>query len=504
MGLKKLDQIISDGTAKKLDGRIVFELYDTFGFPLDLTALIARERGWEIDEEGFQSEMLLQKERSKKAASTQTGDWIPVYDSEDVEFVGYDQLTSNTKIVKYRSIRTNNKEQFQVVLDNTPFYAESGGQAGDTGVLRNANEKIKVLDTKKENDLIIHFTDKLPSDFSLSFEAIVDQRKRKLTENNHSATHLLHAALRKVLGEHVHQKGSLVNDKLLRFDFSHFAKLTEEEIHAIEKLVNEKIRENIPLNEQRNVPIGLAKELGATALFGEKYGEFVRVITFDKNYSVELCGGTHVASTGQIGQFKIVSESSVAAGVRRIEAVTAAEAESYFDEQLKIINQLKELLKNPKDLSLAVAGLIEEKTRLEKTVELFYQQEGVAIKESLLQKVKVHGDVNVIVDQIKIGSADTLKQIVFELKAKVTNLFLVVAAEIDGKPQISVMLSEDLVKSKGLNANEIVKELAKEIQGGGGGQPFYATAGGKNPDGLKKVIEKAKSLIEKQYNSTPA
>ncbi len=499
VGLKKLDQIKAElkGKATVINGKVVFELYDTFGFPLDLTALIARESGLTIDEEGFTKEMGAQKERSKKAAETETGDWTVVKEEDKIEFVGYDQLKANSKIVKYRKVSSKAKEQYQIVLDVTPFYAESGGQSGDTGYLQYGKEKIAILDTKKENDLIIHFADKLPAELGADFEAVVDEKKRRLTEDNHSATHLLHAALKQVLGAHVNQKGSYVSDKVLRFDFSHFSKLTEEELAKVEKIVNEKVRENIHLDEKRNVPINDAKKLGAMALFGEKYGEFVRVITFDKNYSVELCGGTHVAATGQIGLFKIVAESSVAAGVRRIEAVTAVEAENYVNEQLAAIHKVTEILKGPKDIVKAALELMEDKSKLQKQLEELYAKQGKEIKEQLLGKIYKPNGVNYIIEKVEIASADALKQIAFDLKAKVNDLYLVLAADIEGKPQITVMLSDNLVSDKKLNASNIVRELAKEIQGGGGGQPFYATAGGKDIKGLDRVVEKAKEIIKK-------
>lgn len=495
-GLKKMEQIRSDlkGKTNTIDGKTVFELYDTFGFPLDLTALIAGEFGLKIDEEGFQKEMGEQKERSRKATKVETGDWTVVKEEDDVEFLGYDSLTSKSRIVKYRNVKAKGKDQFQIVLDKTPFYAESGGQVGDTGELKSIGEKIRVLDTKKENNLIIHLTDKLPSDVGVEFDAIVDEKKRRLTENNHSATHLLHAALKKVLGAHVNQKGSLVNEKVLRFDFSHFSKMTEEEIAQVEKIVNEKIRENIFLDEKKNVPIEEAKKLGAMALFGEKYGDFVRVITFDKNYSIELCGGTHVKATGNIGFFKIVAESSVAAGVRRIEAVTAEEAEVYVNERLAVVEKLNEVLKTPKDIVKAVELLTEEKTKLQKQLEEFQAQQAQELKKMLIGKIEKVEEVNYLIQKVEIGSADAIKQIAFQLKEKVENLFMVLAGDVDGKPTIAVMISENLVKEKGLNASNIVRDLAKEIQGGGGGQPFFATAGGKDISGLDRVIKKAKEL----------
>ncbi len=495
-GLKRLEQLKAELKGDTIEGRLVFELYDTFGFPVDLTALIARENNLKIDEAGFDKEMAAQKERSKAAAASETGDWIIVNDADKIEFVGYEHLEATSRIVKYRQVKTKNKEQYQVVLDVTPFYAESGGQTGDTGYLVSGTEKVYITDTKKENDLTVHFTDKLPANVNAEFTAVVDKKKRSLTENNHSATHLLHAALREVLGKHVGQKGSLVNDKVLRFDFSHIAKMTEEEIARVEKIVNQKIRENIALDEKRNVPINDAKNLGAMALFGEKYGDFVRVITFDKNYSVELCGGTHVPSTGKIGLLKITSESSVAAGVRRIEAVTAEAAEALLDEQKVLIGKLSEVLKNPKDLYKAVTDLVEEKNKLQKQLEEVYLEQASVLKASLLQKVESSEGVNYLIEKIQIGSADALKQLAYELRSQVENLYMVLAANVNGSPNVTVMFSDNLVAERKLNAGSLVRDLAKEIQGGGGGQPFYATAGGKELNGLDKVIAKAKAEIK--------
>jgi alanyl-tRNA synthetase len=494
-GLKKLEQIFKEKKSAVIDGKVVFELYDTFGFPVDLTALIARENGLSIDEKGFETEMAAQKDRSRKAAEVEKTDWIDIREAEKIEFVGYDQLTAPAQIVKYRKVKEKNKDLYQIVLDQTPFYAESGGQVGDTGYLETGKEKINVINTRKENELIIHLTEKLPSDPQAEVKAVVDAKTRVLTANNHSATHLLHAAMKQVLGSHVNQKGSYVSDEILRFDFSHFSKVTDEELAQIEQIVNKKVRENIPLEERRNVPIEEAKKAGATALFGEKYGEFVRMITFDKNFSVELCGGTHVASTGSIGLVKIISESSVAAGVRRIEALTSQAAENYINSELATLKQLRDALKNPKDLVKTVEGLMEEKAALQKQVESLNAQKGHELKNKLLFNIEKSENVNYIIEKIEIGSADVIKNIAFEIKAQVENLFLILAAEVDGKPQITVMLSDNLVKDKNLNASNIVRDLAKEIQGGGGGQPFYATAGGKDLSGLDRVVTKAKSLI---------
>ncbi|MCG8319667.1 MAG: alanine--tRNA ligase [Cytophagales bacterium] len=500
-GLKKLEQIKQAlrGKDKTIDGKTVFELYDTYGFPVDLTSLIARENGLKIDESGFKQEMQQQKDRSKKAAAQETGDWTVLSDDETVIFVGYEQLESEAQIIKYRELKEKHKTLYQIVLSNTPFYAESGGQVGDTGFIEAGGQKVKIIDTKKENELIVHFTKELPRDVNAMFHCVVDKKKRLLTMDNHSATHLLHAALREVLGDHVQQKGSYVSDQILRFDFSHFAKMTAGEILRVEKRVNEKIRENIPLGERRNVPVEEAKAMGAIALFGEKYGDFVRVITFDKNYSVELCGGTHVAATGQIGLFKIISESSIAAGVRRIEALTAEAAEDFVIHNLQMVSALTEVLKNPKDLQQAVASLITERQKLQKDLEKLHAQQANTLKDDLIAKVAARKGANVLIEKVSLPSADTLKNMAFGLKAKVDNLFLVLAADIQNKPQIAVMIADNLVADKDLNAGNLVKELAREIKGGGGGQPFFATAGGKDVSGLDKVVEVARKKTNELF-----
>ncbi|UXP31875.1 alanine--tRNA ligase [Reichenbachiella agarivorans] len=497
-GLTKLEVIKNqvENTTKVIDGKVAFELYDTYGFPFDLTSLIARENGLSVDEAAFKEEMQVQKNRSKQDAATSKGDWIEVKAIDEVVFLGYDAVKSTAQISKYREVEEKGKTLYHIVLDQTPFYAESGGQVGDTGFLADGDEKISIIDTKKENNLIIHFANQLPSNLEANFEAVVNTNKRLLTENNHSATHLLHAALRQVLGEHVQQKGSLVNEKILRFDFSHFAKMTDEEILKVERIVNAKIRENISLDEKRNVPIEEAKKLGAMALFGEKYGDFVRVITFDKAYSVELCGGTHVPATGHIGQFKIVSEGSVAAGVRRIEALTAESAEVYQLKQNEILQQVNELLNNPKDTVKAIESLVKEKQELTKMIEEINLEKGKQQKEILAQKIEKINAFNVLITEAELPNADTLKKIAFEFKNEVENLILIIAANIAGKPQIAVMFSDNLVNEHQLHAGNMVRDLAKEIQGGGGGQPFFATAGGNNLKGLSKVVTKAKELIE--------
>ena len=494
-GLKKLDVLISGAKSKVINGKEVFELYDTYGFPVDLTSLIARENGMGIDEDAFKSEMALQKGRSKADAVKETGDWHEVTKGESVEFVGYDYLESSARILKHRTIKQKGKELIQVVLDRTPFYAESGGQVGDIGYLASEGEKISVLDTKKENDLIVHFVNKLPNKIEAPVRCQVNIVTRELTMKNHSATHLMHAALREVLGMHVEQRGSLVNEKMLRFDFSHFAKLSSEEIKSVEEIVNTRIRENIILDVRTDVPIDQAKEMGAMALFGEKYGDSVRVIMFDKDFSIELCGGTHVPATGNIGSFKIISESSIAAGIRRIEAITANEVDSFNRQQETLLEQLSQALKAPKDMLASVNSLMSDKAHLEKQLEQYQIKEANALKDKLASSVVLKDGMSQIFAQVDLPNADVLKNLAFQLRQQVDNLFLILAANIQDKPQIAVMIDDDLVKSKNLNAGAIIRDLAKEIKGGGGGQPFYATAGGKDLSGLPGVIKKAKELF---------
>ena len=501
IGLKRIDQVcidlIATHTGKIIDGKTVFELYDTFGFPVDLTSLIARGYDLSINEEEFNFYLNEQKARSRAATIIDTEDWVILEKNEDsktlTEFIGYTDLECETKIIRYRKVKAKNKEQFQIVLNKTPFYAESGGQVGDSGTLENINEKINITDTKKENGIIIHFCDKLPDNISATFIAKVDTNKRTLTENNHSATHLLHAALRQVLGTHVEQKSSLVNEDYLRFDFSHFSKITDEELHEIEKIVNTKIRENIKSNIQQ-MSIDDAKKTGAMALFGEKYGDVVRVVEFDKNYSIELCGGTHVNSTGQIGYFKILSEGAVAAGIRRIEAVTALQFEAFFENQTNTLNEVKTLLKNNKDVVKSLSNVLNENSELQKQLQILLKEKAQIIKQQLLQKIETKNGINFISEKIVFNSADEIKNMLFEIRNQVENCVCVLAAEVNGKPSLSVIIDDELVKSKNLNAGNIIKDLAKEINGGGGGQAFYAQAGGTKLDGLDAAILKAKSL----------
>ncbi|TDG35771.1 alanine--tRNA ligase [Pedobacter changchengzhani] len=479
-----------------INGNFAFELSDTFGFPIDLTELMAREKGWSVDLVAYEQALKKQKDDSRAATAIDTGDWVIVNADEQSEFVGYDDLEIETEIIKFRQVKAKGKEQYQIVLRQTPFYAESGGQVGDTGRLEDHSRQfwVDITDTKKENGLTVHFSDTLPDNLESKFWAVVDEDKRILTEDNHSATHLLHAAMKQVLGKHVNQKGSLVNADYLRFDFSHFAKVTDEELAQIEVIVNQKIRENIKLKEQRNVPYQDAIESGVTALFGEKYGDFVRMITFDDHFSKELCGGTHVKATGQIGSFKIIAESAVAAGVRRVEAITADKAEQYFLDQRKQLGHLKSLLNGSKDLLASVQALLDENAKLKKEIEKSTLERVDVLKHEIVHHVRGINGVNLIAKHIDLQSADAVKNLAFSLKDMVDNLFLVFTTEIDAKPGITVMLSESLVKN-GMNASNIVRELGKEIQGGGGGQPFYATAGGKNSAGLKVVLEKAEGFI---------
>ena len=503
-GLKRLDEITSQTeNGGVINGNIVFELSDTFGFPVDLTALIAREKGLSIDEEGFKIALQTQKDRSRKDSTKEATDWVIVSDEDfDFEFVGYDETETQSKITKYRKVKTKTGEEYHIVLDKTPFYAEMGGQVGDSGQLRIGDLGLRISDTKKENDLFIHIsTDKKAGEILSNIEAgnivtaQIDIARRQRITQNHTATHLMLSAMRQVLGSHVSQKGSYQNEDVTRFDFAHFSKVTDEELAQIETIVNQKIRENIKLDEKRNVPIKEAVEAGATATFGEKYGDFVRVITFDPTFSVELCGGTHVPATGEIGLFKFVTESSVSAGVRRVEAYTGEKAMSEINKQLAIVEELKELFKGQSDLIKAVKTLQEEKAILAKKIEILENEKLQEVKEKLYTKIISVGEINMVAEVVEVPSADALKQLAYELKAKIGDLYCVLGAEVNGKPQLAVMIAENLVASKSLNAVQIIKEIAKEIKGGGGGQPFFATAGGNDVSGLKNAIEKGKSFV---------
>lgn len=498
LGLDKINHYISKNE-KIVDGKTAFELYDTFGFPIDLTQLIASENGFTVDEAGFKHLLSEQKNRSKADAVKETGDWNYLIDDDYEEFIGYDYLEATIKIARYRTVKQKDKELFQLVFDLTPFYGESGGQVGDKGEMIGVvnGEKIQVIDTQKENDLIIHYVDKLPIDTQQSFEVKVDEVKRKLSMNNHSCTHLLHAALKQVLGNHVAQKGSLVNAEILRFDFSHFAKITDEELLKIETIVNQKIQDSIVLNEQRNVPIKDAVDkLGATALFGEKYGDLVRVITFDKDFSVELCGGTHVKNTSEIRQFKILSESSVAAGVRRIEAITNQKVELYYKNIENQLNVVKSILGDPKNIEQAIEKLKSEKLELQKKLEEFELIRANETKAFIKSKITLKNDINFVIEKTDGISAEHLKNICFQLRNEHPNLFGVLASIINEKPMLTVFASDNLVNEKQINCSNIVRQLAKHIDGGGGGQAFFATAGGKNINGIEKALEEAKSILQ--------
>jgi len=490
-GLKRVDDLIAQGS---ISGKDSFELYDTYGFPFDLTQLIATENKLSVDEEGFKAEMQQQKDRSRAATAVDAEDWVELKAGSN-KFVGYDSLEAKTEILKYRKVKAKGKESYQLVLETTPFYAESGGQVGDKGWLAMADSTIEVIDTKKDNDLIIHFTDSIPAELSGEVLAKVDASKRKTTALHHSATHLLHAALRKVLGNHVAQKGSLVNEEHLRFDFSHFAKVTDEEIAAIEALVNEKIRENIPV-VIRSMPKDEAMKLGAMALFGEKYGDVVRVVMIDPNYSVELCGGTHVGATGELGLFKLTSESAVAAGVRRVEAICGKQAEEYINEQLNLINSLREALKNPKDIQKAIENLQNENAELKKHLDSMEARQLVGIRNELLQKDEIINSINFIGDIVEVSNADALKKLCFDLKNHLRDHVVVLCANIGGKPYVAVGIADTVVAAKGLDAGKIIKEqVAPLIKGGGGGQKTLATAGGQDAGKLEQVIEEVKKLL---------
>ncbi|HCD67484.1 MAG TPA: alanine--tRNA ligase [Bacteroidetes bacterium] len=495
-GLKLFDDYSSKGT-KNVSGENAFELYDTFGFPIDLTQLLAKENNVEVDLEGFKAALQQQKNRSRADAKKESGDWIILEEDEREEFVGYDYLETNVKITRYREVIVKGKKQYHLVLNLTPFYAESGGQVGDKGVLigKLNDEKISIIDTQKENQLSIQITEQLPANLSQPFLAKVNVEKRTDTTLNHSATHLLQAALRQVLGEHVAQKGSLVNEKNLRFDFSHFQKVEKAEILQIENIVNAKIREAISLDEARNVPFEEATKGGAMALFGEKYGDTVRVITFGKDYSVELCGGCHVSNTAQIGSLKIVHEGAVAAGVRRIEAITGAKADAFVKEKLLLIDQISMEMGNQQDLFKAIQALQKENADLKLKVESFENTQLGNIKEYLLKSMKSSNGINSIIQIIQVSNAGHAKDLAFQLKEEVENLFCVLLADIEGKPSISIMISDSLIREKGYNAGNLIRDWAKEVRGGGGGQPFFAQAGGTDVSGLPKVKILAEAFI---------
>jgi alanyl-tRNA synthetase len=455
---------------------------------------MAREKGLTVDIDAFNKGMLEQKTRSRAAAVVDRDDWVQLNEAEGTLFVGYEMLEADVEIVKYRKLSAKGKNIYQLVLNTTPFYAESGGQIGDTGVLQNNEESIVVFDTKKENGEILHFTETLPANPAAGFKAMVDRKKRTLTTANHSATHLMHAALRNTLGTHVEQKGSLVNEKYLRFDFSHFAKMSEEEMLQIEQMVNRRIRENIACSIAE-MKIDEARKLGAMALFGEKYGDEVRVVTFDPTYSIELCGGTHVKSTGEIGFFKIVSESAVAAGVRRIEAYTSEEAENYIREQLEQSKQMRELLKNPKDAMKALESLIDQQNKLSKKIEALQREKANAFKADLLAQAEMVKGVKMMTGITAIDSPELIKDICFQLKSEAGEVAILIGSNAGEKAGLHLAFSDSLIATKGMDAVATIKELSKEINGGGGGQKFYASAGGTKKEGLEKALEKLKTLM---------
>jgi len=497
-GIKKFETFIEKNDLilnkdKIISGEFAFELFDTYGFPIDLTQVLAKEKNLTVNIEEFENCLEVQKQRSRKAAITETQDWIVVNDNENVEFVGYDNTSVVANIIKYRKVEQKGKHFFQVVFSKTPFYAECGGQIGDTGYVIWENNKLQIIDTKKENNLIVHIVNSLPADFKGECELVVDSERRQKIENNHSATHLLHLALRKVLGKHVEQKGSLVSESYLRFDFSHIQKMSAEEIDKTEDIVNELIRSSISLDENRAMQIDEAKKMGAMALFSEKYDNIVRVVKFGE--SVELCGGTHVKNTAKIGLFKIVSESAIAAGIRRIEAITSLQAIEYYKEQEKQLNVVKEQFKNPANLIKAVELHFAEYDNISKQLAEYEKEKAEKVVEMLIKSIKNTNGINTIFSQISLNNAGLLRDISFRVKAKVDNLFMVLSAQINNKANIAVTVSENLVTEKGLHAGKIVKEIAKEIDGNGGGQPFYATAGGTNVNGLSNALKKAENFV---------
>jgi alanyl-tRNA synthetase len=506
-GLKRLELLLSE--KKDIDGKTAFDLYDTYGFPIDLTRLIAAENNLSVDETGFEKEMQQQKNRSRAASVVDTEDWIIVNENEGKGFVGYQNLETESRVIKYRKTKTKGKEIFQIILSETPFYAESGGQVGDTGVLSFDEEEIPVVNTKKENELILHFTEKLPANMEAKVVAKVDFEKRRKTAVHHSATHLMHAALRKVLGTHVQQKGSLVNEDYLRFDFSHFSKMTREEIEKVESIVNEKIRENIPV-VIRQMPKEEALKTGAMALFGEKYGDVVRVVMMDPSYSIELCGGTHVGNTGELGFFKITNETAVGAGLRRIEAVSGKAAEDFINHELEELNVVKDQLKNPKDLRKAMESFTSEKEKLNKQIDHLQSQILDTVSEQISTKAVLVNGINFIGERVNVSTADALKKLALLLKEKLASWFvssrtgleneksfvIVLAADIEGKANVVVAIDEKIISSKNLDAVKIIKEMvAPLIRGGGGGQKTLASAGGQDVSKFDEVIEKIKGLL---------
>ncbi|MFN4911536.1 MAG: alanine--tRNA ligase [Flavobacteriales bacterium] len=495
-GIKRMDQLMANtrnqGT-NRLMGSSVFELYDTYGFPLDLIQLIGRENGFSVDEEGFDKALLEQKERSRAATGVETDDWKYIHEDSPTDFVGYDTLEALSKIIRYRKVTQKQKSFYQLVLDVTPFYAESGGQVGDTGwLIHEQGERIRIFDVKKENNLTVHLCESLPENINQQFRATIDLDRREAVQKNHSATHLLHHALRAVLGTHVEQKGSLVGPDYLRFDFSHFSKVSDEEMAQVLSRIEHSIAANLPLSEHRNIPITEAQSMGAMALFGEKYGETVRVIQFGE--SLELCGGTHVTSTREIGLVRIQSESAVAAGIRRIEMISGKAAESYFKKETDVLGEIRSAFKNPKDVIKSINDLLESNANLLKEIETLTKERNKGIKHSLSAKIVNHNDVSVLCVELPLDS-HSVKDILFQLKGEYQS-FVGIIGNVDGdKCGLSVMISDDLVAEKGWNATAWIREVSPLIQGGGGGQPFFATAGGKNPSGLPEALQVLKSKL---------
>ncbi len=492
-GLNRLDQISKETNSTSVDGAKVFELYDTFGFPPDLTALILKENGKSFDQSTYEAEMKKQKDRARSATKVDTGDWVVLEEDDKEEFIGYDHLEAKVRITRYRKVKAKKKELYQIVLNLTPFYPEGGGQVGDSGKLISDQEEVAIFDTKKEHGLIIHFCENLPQNPQAEFKAVVNGQRQKNTSLNHTATHLLHQALREVLGTHVEQKGSLVHPDYLRFDFSHFSKVEETEIAEIERLVNQRIRANFNLEEYRNIPISEAEEMGAMMLFGEKYGDTVRAIKFGE--SIELCGGIHVQASGEIGLFSIVSEGAVAAGVRRIEAFTGDTARNYLREKANLLSNLQQELKNPKDPLGGLQKLKEENSQLKKEIEAFKQAQAAQERKAWYEAIEDKGDFELLILKTNLDSKN-IKDTLFQLKGEKPRLAAVVAAENGGKANIAVALGDEVLASKDWKAGSLVKELAAEIGGGGGGQPGFAMAGGSKPEGIENALNKAKTLLK--------
>ncbi len=493
-GLKRMDDLMQTAsTTRRVGGQEAFELSDTFGFPLDLTQLIAAEKGFDVDVQGFQQALQQQKDRSRAAAVVDTDDWITLLPDAACTSVAYKEVSAETRVVKYRKVAAKGKTLFQVVLEQTPFYAESGGQVGDTGKILLGDSQMTVINTIKENDLIIHLCEQLADDMQAPALASIDASRRRKITRHHSVTHLMHAALREVLGSHVAQKGSLVNDDYLRFDFSHFAKMTEEEIAEVEKIVNRKIRQNIPV-VIKEMPKEDALKLGAMALFGEKYGDTVRVVVMDESFSIELCGGTHVMSTGELNLFKIVSESAVAAGVRRVEALAGCKAEAYIMQQLSLLDSLKSLLKNPKDLTASIQQLVDERAQLQKQIESMENKQLLVLRDELIQKIELVGNIQLIAHTINVNHADAVKKLCLDLKQMLQGSYVIcLAANVQGKASVAILLSDDSV----LDAGKLIKEkIAPLIKGGGGGQKTLATAGGQDVSRLQEVLALIKSLAK--------